>query len=98
MITPDDAGDIDPSTGKRWYCLFSSGKNKKLRGIRSPKGLARAFRKRELDPDVCRRNIGSDWQTLQVAFKPLPVCAFNQTPVTVALKPVGKISGRKVLS
>ena len=27
----------------------------------------------------------SDWSILRVAFKPFPVCAFNQTPVTGAL-------------
>jgi 2-methylcitrate dehydratase PrpD len=30
--------------------------------------------------------LGQDWATLRVMFKPFPVCAFNQTPVTGALK------------
>ena len=31
-------------------------------------------------------SLGRDWATLRVTFKPYPVCAFNQTPVTGALK------------
>ncbi len=30
-------------------------------------------------------SLGQDWAILRVAFKPFPVCAFNQTPVTGAL-------------
>jgi 2-methylcitrate dehydratase PrpD len=30
-------------------------------------------------------SLGQDWAILRVAFKPYPVCAFNQTPVTGAL-------------
>jgi len=29
--------------------------------------------------------LGQEWATLRVTFKPYPVCAFNQTPVTAAL-------------
>lgn len=29
--------------------------------------------------------LGRDWSVLRVTFKPFPVCAFNQTPVTAAL-------------
>jgi 2-methylcitrate dehydratase PrpD len=29
--------------------------------------------------------LGREWATLRVTFKPYPVCAFNQTPVTAAL-------------
>jgi 2-methylcitrate dehydratase PrpD len=30
--------------------------------------------------------LGQEWATLRVTFKPYPVCAFNQTPVTAALE------------
>ncbi|MGB9118366.1 MmgE/PrpD family protein [Bradyrhizobium sp.] len=40
-------------------------------GIATPSDLATA--------------LGRDWATLRVTFKPYPVCAFNQTPVTGAL-------------
>ena len=37
-------------------------------------------------PDDLAAPLGRDWATLRVTFKPYPVCAFNQTPVTVALQ------------
>jgi len=50
------------------------------------KGMAAAFAETSLDGDAIGRKLGHDWQTLRVAFKPFPVCAFNQTPVTAALQ------------
>ncbi len=50
------------------------------------KGLASAFAETPLDDKAIGEKLGRDWQTLRVAFKPFPVCAFNQTPVTAALK------------
>jgi 2-methylcitrate dehydratase PrpD len=47
-------------------------------------GFARAFAKADLDPGLAA-SLGRDWAILRVAFKPYPVCAFNQTPVTGAL-------------
>ncbi len=41
-------------------------------GVEAPAGLA--------------SSLGTEWATLRVTFKPFPVCAFNQTPVTAALK------------
>lgn len=32
------------------------------------------------------QQLGTNWQTLRVTFKPFPVCAFNQIPVTAALE------------
>jgi len=61
-----------------------------------PKGLARAFAGRSLDVTSVAGRIGRDWQTLRVAFKPFPVCAFNQTPVTAALSLREKVKGRSI--
>ncbi|MGD0722414.1 MAG: MmgE/PrpD family protein [Roseiarcus sp.] len=47
-------------------------------------GFARSFAKSELDRGLAA-SLGRDWAILRVAFKPFPVCAFNQTPVTGAL-------------
>lgn len=47
-------------------------------------GLARGFAGVAL-PDGLAARLGQDWATLRVTFKPFPVCAFNQTPVTGAL-------------
>lgn len=62
------------------------------------KGLAMAFAGRPLDPAEVIAKIGRDWQTLRVAFKPFPVCAFNQTPVTAALDLRERIAGRGIAS
>jgi 2-methylcitrate dehydratase PrpD len=37
--------------------------------------------------------LGHDWAILRVTFKPFPVCAFNQTPVTAALALREKLGG-----
>jgi 2-methylcitrate dehydratase PrpD len=47
-------------------------------------GFARAFARVDLDQNLAA-SLGKDWAILRVAFKPFPVCAFNQTPVTGAL-------------
>lgn len=48
-------------------------------------GFVRCFAGLEAPSDLASA-LGSDWATLRVTFKPFPVCAFNQTPVTGALK------------
>ncbi|MDA8252763.1 MAG: MmgE/PrpD family protein, partial [Rhodospirillales bacterium] len=47
-------------------------------------GLARSFAG-VAPPEGLAARLGQDWATLRVTFKPFPVCAFNQTPVTGAL-------------
>jgi 2-methylcitrate dehydratase PrpD len=47
-------------------------------------GFARAFAKTDFDAGLAK-SLGQDWAILRVAFKPYPVCAFNQTPVTGVL-------------
>jgi 2-methylcitrate dehydratase PrpD len=47
-------------------------------------GFARAFARTDLDGGLAA-SLGDDWAILRVAFKPYPVCAFNQTPVTGVL-------------
>ncbi|MGA3307032.1 MAG: MmgE/PrpD family protein [Xanthobacteraceae bacterium] len=48
-------------------------------------GFVRAFARGDCDVEALARRLGEDWAILRVAFKPYPVCAFNQTPVTAAL-------------
>ncbi|WP_322867551.1 MmgE/PrpD family protein [Aquicoccus sp. G2-2] len=60
------------------------------------KGLAMAFAGGPLDTGAVTAKIGRDWQTLRVAFKPFPVCAFNQTPVTSAVALRERIGGREI--
>ncbi len=48
-------------------------------------GFIRAFARSEADVSELSAALGQDWAMLRVTFKPYPVCAFNQTPVTAAL-------------
>lgn len=59
-------------------------------------GFVRAFARTECDVDVMAAKLGRDWSTLRVTFKPYPVCAFNQTPVTAALALREKLRGADV--
>ncbi len=52
--------------------------------IEGKAGLARAFARTDAPANLAAK-LGQDWATLRVTFKPFPVCAFNQTPVTGAL-------------
>jgi 2-methylcitrate dehydratase PrpD len=47
-------------------------------------GFAKSFAGAVVSDDLAA-SLGRDWATLRVTFKPFPVCAFNQTPVTAAL-------------
>src|SRR5690606_1738846 len=40
--------------------------------------------------------LGRDWSIHRVTFKPYPVCAFNQTPVTAALQLREKIGEARI--
>lgn len=48
-------------------------------------GLIRALARTEPDAAALTRKLGVEWKIHRVAFKPFPVCAFNQSPVTAAL-------------
>lgn len=78
--------------------LARSGSVSLREAYEGAKGLARAFAGRPLDKADTVARIGRDWQTLRVAFKPFPVCAFNQTPVTAALSLREKLAGRSIES
>lgn len=49
-------------------------------------GFAAAFARRDCDVEALVGRLGRDWAMHRVTFKPFPVCAFNQTPVTAALE------------
>ena len=55
-------------------------------------GLALSFAGMAL-PEGLAGKLGREWATLKVTFKPYPVCAFNQTPVTCALALREKLNG-----
>lgn len=76
--------------------LARSGSVSIRKAYEGPKGLALAFASRPLGVADTVARIGRDWQTLRVAFKPFPVCAFNQTPVTATLLLREKLEGRAI--
>jgi 2-methylcitrate dehydratase PrpD len=61
--------------------------------IEGKAGLVRAFARQDCDVDALVSGLGKDWAVLRVTFKPFPVCAFNQTPVTAALAMREKLAG-----
>jgi 2-methylcitrate dehydratase PrpD len=66
--------------------------------LEGPSGFARAFAGVECDVEALAAKLGRDWSIHRVTFKPFPVCAFNQTPVTAALELRERIAGRAVKS
>jgi 2-methylcitrate dehydratase PrpD len=65
--------------------LARAGSVSAPRAFEGRSGLARAFAQAEIDVDALAAQLGRDWSIRRVTFKPHPVCAFNQTPVTAAL-------------
>lgn len=59
-------------------------------------GFVRAFARTDCDVDALAERLGEAWSIHRVTFKPYPVCAFNQTPVTAALKLRETLAGRAV--
>lgn len=57
-------------------------------------GFVRAFARSDCDVPALLARLGHDWSVRRVTFKPFPVCAFNQTPVTGALILRDKLAGR----
>jgi len=57
-------------------------------------GFVRVYARRECDVPALLGRLGRDWSVMRVTFKPFPVCAFNQTPVTGALILREKLAGR----
>ncbi|GAB5469572.1 MAG: MmgE/PrpD family protein [Rhodospirillales bacterium] len=49
-------------------------------------GLIRSLARVEPDAAALAAELGRNWKIHRVAFKPFPVCAFNQSPVTAALR------------
>lgn len=61
-------------------------------------GLIRTMARKAPDVDALAAGLGKAWKIHRVAFKPFPVCAFNQSPVTAALRLREKLAGRPVAS
>lgn len=61
-----------------------------------PSGFVKVFTREECDVDGLAGQLGREWATLRIAFKPYPVCAFNQTPVTAAIALRDNLNGGAV--
>lgn len=59
-------------------------------------GFVRAFARSDADMSAVTKDFGRDWAILRTAFKPYPVCAFNQTPVIAALALREQIGERRI--
>lgn len=59
-------------------------------------GFVRAFARTDCDAPALLARLGREWSVMRVTFKPFPVCAFNQTPVTGAMVLRERIAGRSL--
>ncbi|WP_255440298.1 MmgE/PrpD family protein [Caenimonas sedimenti] len=57
-------------------------------------GFVKAFARSDCDVPALLARLGKEWSVQRVTFKPFPVCAFNQTPVTGALVLRDRLEGR----
>ena len=73
--------------------LAAAGSVSAPHAVEGRAGLARSFAGVEA-PAGLATSLGRDWAILRVTFKPFPVCAFNQTPVTGALALREVLAGR----
>lgn len=66
--------------------LARAGSVSAPRAFEGRTGFVKAYARTECDADALAARLGRDWSIHRVTFKPYPVCAFNQTPVTAALQ------------
>ncbi|RLA48125.1 MAG: MmgE/PrpD family protein 4 [Gammaproteobacteria bacterium] len=64
--------------------------------LEGPSGLIKSFAREDGNADELAAQLGHDWATLRVTFKPYPVCAFNQTPVIAALALREELAGAPI--
>jgi len=78
--------------------LASAGSVSAPHAIEGRMGFVQAFAREQCDADALLSSLGRDWAVMRVTFKPYPVCAFNQTPVTAALALREKLGDAKIAS
>lgn len=76
--------------------LAAAGSVTAPHAIEGKSGFVRAFAQVECDVEALASKLGHEWSIHRVTFKPFPVCAFNQTPVTAALDFRKKLAGRRL--
>lgn len=85
-------------TGFLSAALAASGSVSAPNAIEGPAGFVRAFTGATRDCADLAEQLGRKWAIERVTFKPFPVCAFNQTPVTAALHLHHELAGRAIRS
>lgn len=78
--------------------LAKAGSLSATNALEGRKGFIFSFARAEADVAALATRLGKDWSILQVTYKPFPVCAFNQTPVTAALALRQEIGDAKIQS
>lgn len=76
--------------------LAQAGSVSAPRAFEGRAGFVRAYARTECDVAALAARLGTDWSIQRVTFKPFPVCAFNQTPVTAALALREWVAGRPI--
>jgi 2-methylcitrate dehydratase PrpD len=75
--------------------LAAAGSVSAERAIEGRHGFVRAFARVDCDIESLLAPLGRTWSIHRVAFKPYPVCAFNQTPVGAALRLRERLGGAR---
>lgn len=76
--------------------LARAGSVSAPRAFEGRAGFVRAYARTDCDTAALSAKLGQEWSIHRVMFKPYPVCAFNQTPVTAALQLREKLARRTV--
>lgn len=66
--------------------LANAGSVSAPRAFEGRTGFVQAYARTACEVEALAARLGRDWSIHRVTFKPYPVCAFNQTPVTAALQ------------
>ena len=76
--------------------LARAGSVSALHAFEGKAGLMRSFARTDCKVSELADRLGKVWAIHRVAFKPYPVCAFNQTPVIAALHLRKEIGGASI--
>ena len=76
--------------------LAKAGSISAMGALEGKAGFVRAYARMDAEPAKLMERLGKEWSALRVTFKPFPVCAFNQTPVTAGLALRDKIGTQAI--
>jgi 2-methylcitrate dehydratase PrpD len=76
--------------------LASAGSVSASSAFEGKMGFLSTYVRAEVDVDQLIGRLGRDWAVERATFKPYPVCALNQTPVTAALALRERIGGEPI--